>query len=361
MRRYLVRPVVVPGRHTYSQAELAEVMRGRLATLEGAGAASMRKMVGFVYEHSTIEQRHIEISLAELGSRRGWYPLVNQATLSLAQRSIEQLVSQGHPIDGFDALVCVSASFAGFPALSRLLQDKLGIPLDAKCYDLTGLGCAGPTHGLQLADMLVTTGAAKRVCVVCADVMGTHGESRVHERVPDMSQLVAHCLASDGGAATIVSAEPLADDVLSWDRCALDSKLWPGTLAENDFTADEDNQPLIAVGKEIRTRLLPELGPVMDSIDPASSYFHPGGAALMATLSSTYPAFQPTLEISSNVMRQHGNIGAASVLWVLHDAWAGGRRFTDELRLIALGPGIVATMIHFSGLQHTAGSTCTTS
>jgi predicted naringenin-chalcone synthase len=197
----------------------------------------------------------------------------------------------------------------------------------------------------------VSTGAAKRVCVVCADVMGTHGESRVHSKVPEMSQLVAHCLASDGGAATVVSAEPLSADAIAWTGCELYSRLWPETLAENDFTADEDNQPLISVGKEIRTRLLPELGPVMDSIDPQTSYFHPGGAALMSKLGSTYPQFRPTLAISSNVLRSHGNIGAASVLWVLHDAWVAGHQFAGELRLIALGPGIVATALHFTGVS----------
>ena len=351
-RRYLERPVVEPGRHTYSQSEMAAAFRARLEPL-GEDADAMRKMVGFVYEHSSIEQRHVEVGLDEIAEQRsGWYRLVNQATLTLAQRTIEKLVRPDLPASTFDALVVVSASYAGFPSLSRLLQTNLGLPLEAKCYDLTGLGCAGPTHGLHLADMLVATGAAKRVCVVCADVMGTHGESRVHNEVPNMSQLVAHCLASDGGAATVVSAEPLSEDAVSWDGCELHTRLWPETLAENDFTAGPDNQPLIPVGKEIRTRLLPELGPVMTSIDPASSYFHPGGAALMRKLGTTYPEFKPTLDISSNVLSQHGNIGAASVLWVLHDAWAGGREFADQLRLVALGPGIVATLIHFTGVQH---------
>lgn len=349
VRRYLERPVVVPGRHSYTQAELAAAFRERLTHLEDG--ATMRKMVGFVYEHSGIETRHIEAGLEQIAAREDWYLLVNEATLALARRAIEGLVREDLPIESFDGLVVVSASHAGFPALSRRLQDALGIRPEAKCYDLAGLGCAGPTHGLHLADMLLVTGAATRVCVVCCDTMGTHGEARVHNQVPDMSQLVAHCLASDGAAAVVVSREPTHRDCVSWDACRLESKLWVGSLGENDYAATPDNQPMLSVGKEIRSRIVPELGPLMESVNPSYCYFHPGGAALMRKLGTAYPDFAPTLDISTRVLREHGNIGSASVLWVLYEAWKAGRSFDEQLRLIALGPGIVATQIIFEGLR----------
>jgi predicted naringenin-chalcone synthase len=352
-RRYLGRPTIEPGLHTYAQTELAERFRQRLSKLEGT--EQIRQMVGFVHEHSSIERRHLEVSLEQIESRQGWYRLVNAATLSLARRALLELIRADLPADRFDALVVVSASHAGFPALSRRLQADLGIRADALCYDLSGLGCAGPTHGLHLADMLLTSGAARRVCVVCADVMGTHGESRVHNQIPNMSQLVAHCLASDGAAAVVVSTEPSADDCISWDNCRLDTRLWPNSLGDNDFTASEDDQPLISVGNAIRTRLIEELGPTVAAANPNTTYFHPGGASLMRQLGAHFPAFAPTLEISNRVLREHGNIGAASILWVLHDAWAlhhaGKRELGPELRLIALGPGIVATQLSLTGVE----------
>ena len=141
--------------------------------------------------------------------------------------------------------------------------------------------------------------------------------------------------------------DPAAGDGLVLDVTAC------GVCHSDIHVVDGDfgKEPPIVLGHEV-TGVHPELGPVMTSIDPASSYFHPGGAALMRKLGTTYPEFKPTLDISSSVLSQHGNIGAASVLWVLHDAWAGGREFADQLRLVALGPGIVATLIHFTGVQH---------
>ncbi|NVB37534.1 hypothetical protein G6O69_06795 [Pseudenhygromyxa sp. WMMC2535] len=347
---HIGRPVVAAGRHAVAQTELAAAMRRRLEALEGTD--ELRKMVGFIYEHSSIVQRHLELGLDELEAREDWYLAVNEATMSLARRALERLFEQ-HQSDELDAMVVVSSSFAGFPSLSRRLQDGMGLRLDAPCYDLAGLGCAGPTHGLHLADMLVRTGAARRVCLLCVDAMGTHGESRVHHQAPTISQVVAHCLASDGAAAVLVSAEPLDGPGLGWEDCRLRSKLWPDSLGENDFTASADNQPFIAVGKAIRTRIVEELGPVINGpdLDPDTALFHPGGAALMRALAMANPQLAPSLAISSGVLEQRGNIGSGSVLWVLHDAWAAGRPLGPRLRLIALGPGIVSTMLCLDGVE----------
>jgi predicted naringenin-chalcone synthase len=42
-------------------------------------------------------------------------------------------------------------------------------------------------------------------------------------------------------------------------------------------------------------------------------------------------------------------MGSASILWVLHEAWA--RCFGPDLRLIALGPGIVSTQLSLTGVS----------
>jgi predicted naringenin-chalcone synthase len=346
---YLGEVVVEPGLHTYPQAELAEAFRRRIEDLEGA--ETIRSMVGFVYEHSAILERHLEVPLEVVEARTDWYRLVNEATVSLARRALRRLLEQSAIAAEIDALVVVSSSHAGFPSLGRLLQEELGLRLDATVYDVTGLGCAGPTHGLHLASLLLRGGDHRRVCVVCVDAMATHGESRVHDVAPSMSQLVAHCLASDGAAAIVVSADPLEGAVLSWERCGLVSRLWPGALGDNDFTADASNQPLISVGQGIRKRLLDELLPLLEGVDPDTTLFHPGGAALMRALGDARRELQPTLDLSTSILRRHGNVGSASVLWVLEEALRRGRRLWPVMRLVALGPGIVSTVLRCEGVR----------
>ena len=152
------------------------------------------------------------------------------------------------------------------------------------------------------------------------------------------------------------NGRPSTQASIGWDSCRLESRLWPDSLGENDFTASTDNQPLISVGKDIRTRLVGELGPLISDIDPETALFHPGGAALMRALGSANPELVPTLQVSSAILRDHGNIGAASILWVLDAVWNDGRRLGPRLRLIALGPGIVSTKLCFEGVVGPASS-----
>lgn len=337
-----------PGRHAVSQSEMAARLRQRVADLPGS--SSLTRMLGFVYQRSAIEVRHVEASQAEV-SGRGWYRLMNDATVAMSRRALEALFAGPTRAADCDGFISVSSSFAGFPSLTRRLQEALGFPAEALCYDLTGLGCAGPTHGLQLASVLIERGLCRNVCVLAVDAMATYGESRRHHTVPTMSQVVAHCLGSDGAAAAVVGCQPSRETLLSWSGCELHSRLWPDALSENDFTAGEDDQPFIAVGKSIRTRLLDELMTLLEEIGAEPALFHPGGAALMRALADARPHLAGTLELSSEVLRLDGNLGAASLLWVLDRALRERRALAPRLRLVALGPGIVSTVLRLDGVE----------
>ena len=171
---------VACGRHTYPQARLAEEMRQSIAHLPDA--ASVLASIAFVYARSGIDQRHLEVEIAEIGRRVDWYPLVNEATASMAARAIEGVLAAGIEATRCDGLIVVSSSYAGFPSLGRRLQERFGFPLSAPCWDLAGLGCAAAPQGLHLADTLIRRGTCRNVCVVCVDAMGTHSHSRRHDR-----------------------------------------------------------------------------------------------------------------------------------------------------------------------------------
>jgi predicted naringenin-chalcone synthase len=343
--------VTVAGAHSYPQDRLSGELHAELEALDGARAAA--QLVHFVYAHSSIRERHLEVTLEEIRARSDWYRLVNDATLSLCTRALERLFSSQRCVDAAacDGLVIVSSSFGGFPGLTRLVQQRFGFPLGALCFDLGALGCAGPTQGLYLASSLLESGACKNVCVVCVDAMGTHGAARRHVAPPSMSQLVAHCLASDGAAALVLGA-PVASPLLSFRAAQLTSRLWPDALDLNDFTADGDNQPFMSVGKRIRDRVVPELEPLLDDAVRAQPIlFHPGGAALMKLIAERWPDLRETIAISSSVLERHGNLGSSSVLWVLAEAHTLGATLVPRLRLAALGPGIVTTVLALDGVE----------
>lgn len=348
---YFIKSLAVSlGKHIYPQSELAEKMRAKISTLPNS--SSICQAIGFTYEHSGIKKRGFEIDIQESSSRKDWYLTVNQANLSLSVRVLEKLFTSTTKASDCDAFVVVCSSYGGFPGLSRQLQQRFGFPLNALCFDLTGLGCIGATHALYLAHSLLETNRCKNVCVLSVESMGTHTHCRQYKKLPSMSNIVANCLAADGAVALIMSSQSSSDANFSYRKCSLTTKLWENSLDLNVLSACEDNQPIIIVGKEIRTRLLGEFNHFVDPdmlADPI--YFHPGGIALMKVVTDAYPQLSKTTELSLSKLFEEGNIGAPSVLSVFHKALDQKLPISPRFRLAAFGPGKVTAVLLFDEVE----------
>lgn len=373
---FLRRIITTPGAHAYSQQQLMEDMQAKVMRLEFSSAKtssgnlkrnallalatafmpenskSLSQMVTFLYDHSEIQQRHFEFELEEINKRKDWYKTINDATFSLSVRTLEELFETGIAPAHCDGLIVVSSTHAGFPGLTRKLQGRFGFPLETLCFDLTAMGCAGGPHGIQLAQTLLETGRCKNVCVLCVDAMGTYGLSSKPEKLPSVSQIVANCLTSDGAAALVLSREEDPEPVLSYRNCALTTKFWTDSLGINVLSVSEDNQPYLWVGKEIQTRLLDELGSMVDdSMLEAPVFLHPGGIALMKLVRERYPKLTDSTELSISELGETGNIGAPSVLFVLKKALSKDHPLSPCFRLIAFGPGKVTAILLVDGVD----------
>jgi alkylresorcinol/alkylpyrone synthase len=353
-RFFLQHLVVEPGSHCLTQPETAAELRNRLAEL--ADAKSALQLLEFVYTQSAIEKRYFEFLPAEAAARTDWYRAHNEATYALAARALDRLFQEtsGPTCDG---LVVATSSYNGFPALSRRLQARFRLPLEAPCFDIAGLGCGAPTHALAVAHALLEQGTCRTVCVLAADTMGTFSHMRRHLVAPSMPQLVAHCLASDAAAALLLSRMSGERPAFSYAGCRLKSRLWPESLDQNDYAADEHNQPFMLVGPAIRHRVGEELelllgaeglqGPVV---------MHPGGAAVMRRLRDRHPGMGRAIDLALSVIVSHGNVGAPSVLWVLEEALRTGAELSPTFNLVALAPGIVSTGLLFHDVGRTRGA-----
>jgi predicted naringenin-chalcone synthase len=63
------------------------------------------------------------------------------------------------------------------------------------------------------------------------------------------------------------------------------------------------------------------------------------------------PRLSETAALSMSVLRENGNVGSSSAVWVLHRAMGRDMAIGPKLRLVALGPGIVTTILHVDGVE----------
>ncbi len=333
-----------PGAHALPQTDLAEILHEKLKDLDDPDEVC--QLVRFVHERSGIHQRYFEIHPDEAAKRKDWVKMVSQATLSIVERSLEKLFSSDLHAQDCDALIIASSSFNGFPSMSRIVQQRFGFPADVLCYDLTGLGCAGPTHAIYLATMLINTHGCRNVCVVCAEAMATQSAARHHANAPSFEQLVAHCLPSDGGGAMLLGVESSDEALLRFETASLRTRQWENTIDQNDFGADEENQPFMAVGKDIRNQIGGELGKLFTEQNLEEPIIlHPGGRALMERVAQDYPVLEKVTGRSCDVLIKHGNVGSASLMFVFNEALLQGASLAPRLQFFALAPGIVSTLL----------------
>lgn len=346
--RYHVRSfVTVPGANSYSQADMHADFCRRIRSLPGA--EELRERIQTVYDRSAVDTRHLELPIDEIDRRRetmGWHPIVREVLLSLGRRALDRVFSGPESdtrVAECDALIVVASNFDGFPGPSRLLAEAMGFRPDAVFYDLGSQGCGGANHAIHLAQMLLETGRCKTVCLLCVDALGTHIQSRIYGALPSLSEIVARVLPSDGAAALILSSAPEPRPVFSYGSGDLQLHAWRDSTDYGCTRTGDDGEPYGQVAKHLRDRVAEETSGLVGILDDPICV-HPGGIAILRNLA---PSVGPSIEISAAVLREHGNMGAPTVLFVLAKALELGMRIEPRLRLLAFGPSLYTTLYCF--------------
>ncbi len=121
----------------------------------------------------------------------------NETALDFAVQACEQLAQQERlRPDEIDAVIfCTQSPDHIMPPNSCILHGKLRLRPEVLAFDIT-LACSGYIYGLQLADSLIRSGAAKRVLLATADT---------YTRYIHPGDRATRCLFGDGGAVSIIA------------------------------------------------------------------------------------------------------------------------------------------------------------
>ena len=120
---------------------------------------------------------------------------------------------------------------------------------------------------------------------------------------------------------------------------------WPDSLDVMGWTIEEDGFGVL-FSRDIPTLVATRMRPVVERFladqgvrigDLDGVVAHPGGAKVIAAMTSALELPDGALDIEAEVLRRHGNMSSVTVLFVLEEK---RRRGEGGLRLLlALGPG----------------------
>lgn len=301
-----------------------------------------------VFTNAGIASRYSSVPLDWYTQPQSWATR-NAAYLDSALEVLERathacMARAGTKADHIDAVVAVSSTGIATPSLDALLIARMGLRQDALRLPIFGLGCAGGVIGLARAADLARAHPGRSVLFLVVELCG------LSFRADDLSNgnIVASALFGDGAAALLLRAEGEADGPAiaqaaehSW-RDSLDIMGW----------RVEDNGLGVVFSQSIPALVRAELRPVAEAFlarhgltlgDLAGVICHPGGAKVLDALADALAPCRDGFDEAWGVLRDYGNMSAATVLFVLERRLAAGAH--GRHLMSALGPGFTAGLM----------------
>ena len=240
-----------------------------------------------------------------------------------------------------DAIVTVSSTGVATPTLEAVVADEMGFRADALRVPVFGLGCAGGASGLGIAAQLAAGRPGARVLLVVVEAC------TVSFRTDRLSKadIIATVLFGDGAAAACLRAGGEGGAVTVGPGT---QHRWPDTLAIMGWDVDDEGLGVVFDRSipdfaarhmgEATEAALRTLGRDRDGVD--RMVCHPGGAKVIVALETALALGQGSLDLEREVLREHGNMSAPTVLFVLDAVRRRGDR--GRMMATALGPGFSA-------------------
>ena len=324
--------------HVLDQREVAQAAGG----LFSDDFSDFSRLVP-IFEHAGIETRHSCVPMEwylephDFTERNRIY-LENAVDL-LERTAVDCLQEAGLSAEDIDMIVTVSSSGIATPSLDALLMARMPLRSDVGRLPIFGLGCAGGVLGLSRTAALCQAHPGSRILFLVVELCGLtfrHGDR-------SMSNVVATALFGDGAGGAILSSEGEGPAVTGWgEHCFPDSLGVMGWDVRNDGLA-------VLFSRHIPTIVRDEMGPVAREFlkkhglgleDVSRFVCHPGGAKVIDALEEIFEVGEGGLADSRAVLREHGNMSAATVMFVLEHALNDGAQ--GHLLLSSLGPGFTA-------------------
>lgn len=325
--------------HILGQPEVA--VRARHLFAESA-AVDIERLLP-VFANAGIDRRYSCVPIDWYDAPHGWTErnaLYIDNALELLERAARDCLERAglEPRD-VDAIVTVSTTGIATPSLDAILVGRLGLRSDVRRLPVFGLGCAGGVLGLTRAGELARAAPQSRVLFLVVELCALC--FRKNDR--SKSNIVATALFGDGAAAALISCQGQGPALLQSAE-----HIFPDTLDIMGWEVTEEGLKAI-FSRDIPTLVRERMRALVDDFLAANGlaigdirHFvcHPGGAKVIVALEECFDRGAGALDSARTVLRDYGNMSAASVMFVLDRTLKAGA--SGRMLMTSLGPGFTA-------------------
>ena len=260
------------------------------------------------------------------------------------------------PYDAIDMIVFVSSTGIVTPSLDAYLLNERPFREDVIRMPLWGLGCAGGAMGLSRAYEWIRLHPDKNAIVVCCELCSL----TFQKEDTSTSNIVGTALFGDGIAATLLIGEEsnyishLPNNRLRINGTSSFTKKHSTSVMGWNVT----NNGLEVIFSKKIPKLVKTLwrDHVMHFLqkhnikvtDLSAVVAHPGGRKVLEEMESALSIHQKLLHHSYDVLKNHGNMSSATVIYVL-GKWLNEsieKSFSEKSGILsALGPGFSSELL----------------
>ena len=308
--------------------------------------AGLDRLLG-VYENAAIGEGYCCMPRSWYGETGHGFREKNRLYLEnavalLKDAAVECLAAGDTEPRDIDLIVTVSTTGIATPSLDARLMTELPFRRDVQRLPIFGLGCAGGVLGLARAAACARAAPGSRVLFLVVELctLTFRGRDR------SARNLVATALFRDGAAAVLLTDDGPGPAISSWGEYT-----WPDSLDIMGWDVADDGFGVVfsrsipdLVHSHMRSATEEFLSTQSLGLRDIDSFVcHPGGAKVLDALEEAFDLPPGGLEESRAVLRDYGNMSAATVLFVL-DRILRDRSAKRHL-LTSLGPGFSAAFL----------------
>lgn len=265
-----------------------------------------------------------------------------RGALDMGVRAIEKALSDANlsPED-IDYFCCITTSGFLCPGLTAILMKDMGFREDCSRADIVGMGCNAALNGLNPVASWANSNPGKNALMACIEV-----NSAAYVFDESLRTAIVNSLFGDGSAAIVVRAEALESkpgpQLLGFNSHIITPAIeamrfdWDSHAGKWSFFLDRDIPYVVGANAEKPVnRLLAAHG--LKRRDISHWIVHSGGKKVIDAVKYNIGLSAHDVRHTTSVLRDHGNISSASVLFSY-------RRLLEEGSICEGDWGIMMTM-----------------